>query len=182
MKSGRAVFLDRDGTINIERPDYVKSWEESQFLPGAFDALRRLSSLKVDIIVVTNQSAIGRQVISAEVASGINRQMVGEVKRQGGRVTAVYVCPHAPWWNCSCRKPKPGLLLQAAAEHHIDLSRSFLVGNQLSDAKAAVAAGCRPILVSTGRPTSEGMERQDNLAAVHDLYQAVLHIEMALNH
>lgn len=179
MGTGRAVFLDRDGTINADRPDYVKGWEEFHFFPEALAALRRLARLEVDIIVVTNQSAIGRRVISATVVSEINRRMVSEIERHGGRITAVYVCPHVPWAGCPCRKPKPGLLLRAAARHRIDLSQSFMVGNHISDAEAAVAVGCKPILISPDRSVSEG-RLLAALVFVDNLYQATEQIEAAL--
>lgn len=179
MGAGRAIFLDRDGTINADRPDYVKDWDEFRFLPEVLVALRRLARMDVDIIVVTNQSAIGRRVISAKVVSEINRRMVSEIERHGGRITAVYVCPHVPWAGCPCRKPKPGLLLRAAERHRIDLSQSFMVGNHISDAEAAEAAGCKPILISLDRSVFEG--RLAGLVVVNNLYQATRQIEAALS-
>lgn len=147
----RAIFLDRDGVINENRADYVKSWEEYRFLPGVFSPLKRLAQSPFIIIVITNQSAINRGLVARSVVEEINRRMIGEIQAHGGRVDAVFYCPHRPDENCDCRKPKPGLLLQAAEHFGIDLSRSYLIGDALSDIAAGLAAGCYPILVLTGR-------------------------------
>jgi histidinol-phosphate phosphatase family protein len=146
-----AVFLDRDGVINVNRPDYVKSWAEVQFLPGVFRALARLAQTPFAIIVVSNQSPIGRGLLAPEVAEEINRRIRAMVVAHGGRIDAVYICPHRPDEGCACRKPQPGLILRAAEEHDLDLSASYLVGDAQSDVEAALAAGVHPILVLTGR-------------------------------
>jgi D-glycero-D-manno-heptose 1,7-bisphosphate phosphatase len=179
MGCGRAVFLDRDGTINADRPDYIKSWQEFHFLPHALDALRRLAALELDIIVVTNQSAIGRELLTAQVAADINERMVGEIRRHGGRVSAVYLCPHLPSAGCGCRKPKPGLLQRAAQDHGIDLSRSFMVGDKLSDVAAGQAAGCQAIYI-TPTSGSEAGGSETGFMVTPNLYEATLHIESAL--
>ncbi len=146
-----AVFLDRDGVINENRADYVKSRGEFVFLPGVMQPLRRLAQSDLAIVVITNQSAIGRGLVSPEEAEAINRFMVEEIERLGGRVDGLFCCPHRPDEGCECRKPRPGLLLRAAKELCLDLQRSFLVGDALSDVEAARAAGCQPVLVLTGR-------------------------------
>lgn len=170
----RAVFLDRDGTINVDRPDYIKSPEEFIFLPGVGDALRALAALEMEIIVVTNQSAIGRGIVSLKTANEINRQMIDLVQRLGGRITQVYMCPHTPEDNCGCRKPKPGLLLQAASEHALDLRRSFMIGDRRSDLEAGKAAGCRPILIGGNGVSAAG----DSDLVVRDLYEAAQYIAL----
>lgn len=146
-----AVLLDRDGTINENRKDHVKSWEEFEFLHGALDALRSLASTPFLIVIVSNQSAIGRHLVSTATVEDIHRRMQNEIVSAGGRVDGVFFCPHRPDEGCSCRKPLPGLLTQASRELGIDLSKSFLVGDSLEDVAAARAAGCTPILVRTGR-------------------------------
>jgi D-glycero-D-manno-heptose 1,7-bisphosphate phosphatase len=153
-----AVFLDRDGVINENRPDYVKSWSEVKFLPAAFDALRRLAETDFAIVLVTNQSAVGRGIISKERARSINRQMVETIRSQGGRVDGSYLCPHHPDDNCECRKPRPGMLLQAADELGLDLGRSYFIGDAITDMQAADAAGVRGILVLTGRGQNQAKE------------------------
>lgn len=146
-----AVFLDRDGVINENRDDYVKDWTEVRFIPGALEALARLSSLPFSIVLITNQSAIGRGILTLEQVESIHRRLVTEIQVHGGRIDGVYYCPHHPDAGCDCRKPQPGLLYRAARELELDLARSYLIGDAISDVEAALAAGCRPILVLTGR-------------------------------
>ncbi len=147
----RAIFLDRDGVICYNRHNYVKSWEEFAFLPGALDALRKLAQLDYATIVISNQSAIGRGLMAEETAVDINRRMQVEISQHGGRIDGVLTCPHRPEDKCNCRKPQPGLILQAARQSHLDLAHSLFVGDALTDIQAALAAGCQPILVLTGR-------------------------------
>jgi len=146
-----AVFLDRDGVICRNRADYIKTWDEFLFLPGAKQAIAGLSNLNIPIVVITNQSAIGRGIMSAKTAAEINRRMVAEIAAAGGRIDKVLLCPHRPEDKCPCRKPEPGMLLQAAQELNIDLQRSFLVGDALTDLMAGRRVGCHNFLVLTGR-------------------------------
>lgn len=151
----RAVFIDRDGVICRNRKDHVKSWEEFVFLPGARDALVRLSRSDFLVIVITNQAIINRGIVSVEVVEDIHRRMVQEVEAAGGRIDRVLYCPHRPDENCGCRKPQPGMLLQAAQEMGIDLAQSWLIGDAWSDMVAARRAGCRRYMVLTGRGRRE---------------------------
>ncbi len=146
-----AVFLDRDGVINQNHHDYVKSWAEFAFLPNVFTPLQRLAHSQFAIIIISNQSAIGRGLTSVATVEDINRRMAAEIARHGGRIDSLYYCPHRPDENCACRKPRPALLQRAAAQLDLDLVRSFLIGDAVSDVEAALNAGCRPILVLTGR-------------------------------
>ncbi|MDH7487812.1 MAG: D-glycero-beta-D-manno-heptose 1,7-bisphosphate 7-phosphatase [Anaerolineae bacterium] len=171
-----AVFLDRDGVINENRPDYVKTWGEFVFLPGVMESLRRLAQSDLLIVVITNQSAIGRGLVSLEEAKAINHCMVEEIEWAGGRVDGVFMCPHRPDEGCDCRKPRPGLLRQAAEKLDVDLKRSFLVGDALSDVEAARAAGCQPILVLTGRGREQLTQQTQGCPVVPDLAAAVEHI------
>jgi D-glycero-D-manno-heptose 1,7-bisphosphate phosphatase len=148
------IFLDRDGTLNRERADYVKSWTEFEWLPGALASLRRLAALPVPIVVISNQSAVGRGIISMAELDEIHRRMQADVKEAGGRIDRILVCPHAPEAGCDCRKPKPGLLKQAANELELALANCIFIGDSLGDWQAAAAAGCRSILVRTGRQGS----------------------------
>ena len=173
----RAVLLDRDGVINQNRADYVKSWAEFQFLPGVLDALRQLGQTDLAIIVISNQSAIGRGLATAETVAEINRRMVEAIVAHGGRVDAVLVCPHRPEENCACRKPRPGLLLEAAQEHDLDLSSSYLIGDAWSDIAAGEQVDCQTILVLTGL-AGEQMEsvpnaRRDRCHLATNLAEAV---------
>lgn len=175
-----AVLLDRDGVINENRSDYVKSWDEFSFVEGALSALRDLATSPFEIVVVTNQSAIGRNLVGRDVVEDINRRMVEQVARAGGRIDRVYYCPHRPDENCACRKPRPGLLLQAYQDMGFDLSRSFVVGDSIEDVRAADAAGCTPILVQTGLGilSAQELDRSgvERPLVVQDLRAAVAYI------
>lgn len=146
-----AVFLDRDGVINENGVNYVKSWDEFIFLPNVFEPLRQLAQNGLLAIVVTNQSAINRGLVSAETVETIHRRMCEVIARNGGRIDAAFTCPHRPDENCGCRKPEPGLLLQAAKLFNLNLTRSYLIGDAFCDIAAGLAVDCRPILVLTGQ-------------------------------
>jgi len=172
-----AIFLDRDGVINCNRPDHVKSWPEFEFLPGAIKALQRLSQLGWPVVVVTNQAVVGRGLVSRRTVEEIHAQMMAAVCGAGGRMDEVLYCPHGPEDRCACRKPRPGLLLLASARLGLDLSRSFMVGDAESDVFAAQAVGCRPVLVKTGRGVGHlGLLRQNHVRGYYladDLADAV---------
>lgn len=150
-----AVFLDRDGVLIQNRPDHVKSWNEVEFFVDSLDAMRQLAASSYLVVIVTNQSVVGRGIITLAQAEFINQQVIAEVTCRGGRVDASYLCPHAPDAGCLCRKPAPGMLLQAAKELDIDLPRSFMVGDALTDIEAARAVGVRALLVMTGRGATQ---------------------------
>jgi D-glycero-D-manno-heptose 1,7-bisphosphate phosphatase len=161
-----AIFLDRDGVINENCPHYVRTWEDVSFIPQAITALRVMAPLPYKIIVVTNQSAVGRGILTLDEAESLNRQIQVEVQAQGGRIDALFLCPHAPHDDCPCRKPKPGMLLQAAQRYHLDLARSIMVGDALSDVMAGRAAGVRAAaLVLTGRGREQ--VKLESAAALH---------------
>jgi histidinol-phosphate phosphatase family protein len=146
-----AVFLDRDGVINENRKDYIQSWEQFVFLPGSLEALHRLAGLGWPVVVISNQSAVGRRLMLAETVADIHRKMTLAVRQAGGRIDGIYVCPHTPEDNCECRKPRPGLLCQAEKELDLDLDCSYLIGDAESDVLAAMAVGVMPVLVLSGR-------------------------------
>lgn len=147
-----ALFLDRDGVIIENRANYVRHWSDVSIFPQALAALARLHTWPGKIIIVTNQSVVGRGLISRQRADDINQRLVAEITRAGGRIDAVYMCPHAPADNCECRKPKPGLLTRATRRFHIDLQASIMIGDALTDIDAATAAGVNTVaLVKTGR-------------------------------
>jgi D-glycero-D-manno-heptose 1,7-bisphosphate phosphatase len=150
----RAVFLDRDGTLNADRADYVKRLEELSWLPGVFEPLRRLNEAGFELIVVTNQAAVAKRLTHEEEIERIHRVMASQLAQNGIQVAGFYYCPHDDRDDCECRKPRPGLLLRAAEELDIDLSRSWIVGDRERDLAAGWAAGCRAILVTAERPLS----------------------------
>lgn len=168
----RAVFLDRDGVINVSRFDYVKRWDEFEFIPGVLASLRRLSETPFLLPMVTNQSAIARGLVSDLQVKEIHHRMIQEITAAGGRINGVYCCPHRPDDGCDCRKPKPGLLLRAARELEIDLGGSYCLGDKLSDVEAGTRAGCHSIMVLTGEghPLPECSARY---SIAHDLEHAV---------
>lgn len=151
-----AVFLDRDGTINVEK-NYLHRIEDFEFIPGAPEAIRQLNRAGYLVLVVTNQSGVARGYFSLAEVDALHRHMVQCLTECGARIDGFYVCPHHPTvgrgeWRqaCSCRKGQPGLLLQAAAEHGIDLARSYMVGDKAADLEAGQQAGCSSLLVLTG--------------------------------
>ena len=151
----RAIFLDRDGVICENRSDHVKSWQEFEFLPEAKRSLAALSQLNLPIVVITNQAVINRGLTSAGAVEDIHRRMVAEITAAGGRIDKIIYCPHRPDEKCTCRKPEPGMLLQAAREMNIDLANSYFVGDSATDMIAARKVGCRSFLVLTGRGSQQ---------------------------
>ncbi len=180
----QAVFLDRDGTINVEK-DYLYRPEEFEFIPGAVEAIRRLNRAGYLVVVVTNQSGVARGYYTDQEVHRLHRHIDQLLSQADARIDAWYHCPHHPSglppYNqlCSCRKPRAGMLEQAAADLEIDLSRSWIVGDKLVDVEAGIAAGCRPVLVLTGYGVDEcsllpdTVPRCQDLAAAAELIAAV---------
>jgi D-glycero-D-manno-heptose 1,7-bisphosphate phosphatase len=146
-----AVFVDRDGVINLNRQNHVLDWEDFEFEEGALEALRLLHQAGNQVFVVTNQAAIGRGLASAAQIERLHERMLEEIQYAGGQVQAVLYCPHLPSDKCQCRKPRPGLLLHAAELYGLQLSHSWLIGDYITDIQAGIAANSRPVLVLTGR-------------------------------
>jgi D-glycero-D-manno-heptose 1,7-bisphosphate phosphatase len=146
-----AIFLDRDGVINENRTDHVKSWDEFEFIPGALESIRRLTETGLPIFVVTNQGAISRGLMSLDTLHDIHGRMTEAIQEAGGMITHVYYCPHDNHEDCDCRKPQPGMLIQAEQEYPIDLSQSFLVGDAWTDVAAGRAVNAHSTLLMTGR-------------------------------
>lgn len=147
----KVVFLDRDGVINKKPPqaDYVKSWEEFEFLPGVIEAIRILHSKGYKIFIITNQPGIARKKLSKKDLADIHKKMRMELKKYGAKIDKIYYCPHGWDEGCFCRKPKPGLLLQTGRENFIDLTKSIFIGDDSRDMEAGEKAGCKTILAST---------------------------------
>ena len=171
-----AIFLDRDGVIVENRDEYVLSWDDVVFIPSALEALNKLAASDFAVVVVTNQAAVGRGLMSRADAQVINTHIQSEVFRAGGRLDAVYMCPHHPDEDCVCRKPKPGLLFRAADDLGLDLSQSWMIGDALTDLQAGQAAGVlNSLLVLTGRGAAQKATHQLQ-GGFHDLHAAVEHI------
>lgn len=158
MDERPAVFVDRDGVVCENRADYVRSWLDFVFIPGAVEALTSLTLAGARVFVVTNQAVVGKGLISRRTLDGIHEKMIDAVTAAGARVEAVLVCPHHPDDGCACRKPKPGMILEAAERFGVDLGRSYLIGDAASDVEAGALAGCRTVLVRTGRGTAAAAE------------------------
>jgi len=144
---GPAIFLDRDGVINVRRPgDYVLEWSQFEFVPEIQTALQQLSTLNLPVIVISNQAAVGKGLLDSATLRNITSQMHRTLLDDGVSLAAAYYCPHRVDENCDCRKPKPGMLLRAANEFNIDLTQSIFIGDSATDIQAGLAAGCEPVL------------------------------------
>ena len=148
--NSRVVFLDRDGVINREGGDYVDRPEDLDILPGALEAIAGLNRAGWAVIIYTNQSGVGRGMMTVGTLQSIHEHLRCLAAEHGGEITAIYACIHAPDAGCDCRKPRPGMLLQAAREHGLDLASAYAVGDSPRDIAAGQAAGCRTVLVLTG--------------------------------
>ena len=147
----RVVFLDRDGVINRDSPDYIKTWDEFQFLPGSLEALRLLSQAGFRLIIITNQSIIGRGMVPLRVLEETHRKLKAAVAAAGGDILDIFFCPHRPDEACDCRKPAPGLIQQACRRYGIDPADSVMIGDSAKDVLCGRNAGCgTTILVRTG--------------------------------
>ena len=147
----RAVFLDRDGVLNRDSPDFVKSVDELHLIPGTPSAVARLNKAGFLTIVISNQSGVARGLLTEETLDAMHRKLCADIQAAGGKITDVYYCPHLPDTGCPCRKPSPGMVEQAAEDYDVDLSRSFLIGDKIDDITCGASAGCKTILVLTGQ-------------------------------
>ncbi len=147
----RLIILDRDGVINADSDDYIKSPAEWQALPGSLEAIARLTKGGYKVVVATNQSGVSRGLFDLATLNAIHAKMVREVATAGGRIDAIFFCPHGPDDGCTCRKPKPGLLLQILERFEVAAKDAVVVGDSLRDLQAAQAVGCPAILVLSGR-------------------------------
>lgn len=161
------VILDRDGVVNVDSSEYVKSPDEWVPVPGALEAIARLDAAGFDVVIATNQSGVGRGLFTEATLQAIHTKMRTAAAAAGGRIAAVYYCPHRPDEGCDCRKPAPGLLLRAAAEFGGPLTGVAFIGDSATDVAAAVAAGARPVIVGD-RPAPAGVPRYADLAEAAD--------------
>jgi len=147
----KLIILDRDGTINQDSDQYIKSPSEWKPLPGSLEAIARLTQAGWRIVVATNQSGIARGLFDMSTLNAIHAELHRAVNLAGGRIDAIFFCPHAADANCQCRKPKPGLLREIAARMDVELAGVPMAGDSLRDLEAAAAVGARPYLVLTGK-------------------------------
>jgi len=145
----KAVFLDRDGTIN-EEVNYLSDPKDLKLLPGVAEAIRMFNEANYKVIIITNQSAIARGFLTVEKLNNIHEKLLKLLEEKGARIDAIYYCPHHPDEECECRKPKAGLILRASKEHNINIRMSYMIGDRLIDIEAGRNAGCKTVLVKTG--------------------------------
>jgi D-glycero-D-manno-heptose 1,7-bisphosphate phosphatase len=147
----KAVFLDRDGVINhkAQEGDYIRTWDEIRFLPGAVAAVASLNRAGFKVFVVTNQRGVATRKVRMQDLLKIHERIQHVFALAGGVISQIYYCPHNTCENCGCRKPQPGMLKRAAQEHNLDLGASWMVGDSLTDVKAGENAGCRSVLLGS---------------------------------
>lgn len=174
MTQSRHVLLDRDGVINRRIPDgYVTTWQDFEFLPRTLDALRLLTESSCQVVVVSNQAGVGKGLITLEGLEEITRRFVVEAEKHGGRIAGVYYCLHREEEECECRKPKPGLLLQAQRDHGFQFADTFFVGDSETDLRAAQCVGCPTVLVGSREARAAERWGYRPGAIVPDLHGAV---------
>lgn len=149
----KLVILDRDGVINHDSDQFIKSPEEWKPIPGSLEAIARLSQAGYRVVVATNQSGVGRGLFDMSVLNAIHDKMCKAVAQAGGRIDAIFFCPHAADANCECRKPKSGMMEEIAARYNMSLEGVPAVGDSLRDLEATARLGAQPILVLTGKGT-----------------------------
>lgn len=167
------VVLDRDGVINTESPDFIKTPDEWHAIPGSLDAIARLKQAGFEVAIATNQSGVARGLFSIDMLWSIHQKMLAEILAAGGYVKRIFFCLHGPDDNCDCRKPKPGLLKQVAEYFACGFEHMIVIGDSARDIESAQAVGARAILVRTGNgarteqsiDTNTGIEVYDDLAA-----------------
>lgn len=171
----RVLIVDRDGVINEDSPDFIKTPEEWRPLPGSLEALAMATQLGFTVFVVSNQSGLARGIVEVDQLQRIHTRLVTEVARCGGRIDAILYCPHGPDDGCHCRKPRPGLLECIAERTGASLQDAIFVGDRLSDLQAARAVGARAVLVETGhgRETAAKLPAHERLAVYPDLAAVV---------
>ena len=165
----KTAFLDRDGVINHDSPEYIKNRAEFKFIPGSLDAIRKLTLNGFSVIVITNQSVINRKMVTPEGLGRIHNMLMETVATHGGKILGLFFCPHTETDMCQCRKPKPGLIDMARQAYEIDMDFSVMVGDSAKDIECAKNAGCfKSILVKTGAGAeSEKILRAKNIFPDH---------------
>lgn len=172
----KLIALDRDGVINKDSPFYIKSPDQWFALPGSLEAIARLKQHGYQVVVVTNQSGIARGYFTVEVLDAIHRKMSTQITASGGCIEEIFVCPHAPSDNCDCRKPKPGLLLQAANKFGVRPEEILMIGDAASDVLTAKNCGARAILIKNpGKVDAVTIAKINNVPIYDCLAMAVDH-------
>jgi len=173
----KLVILGRDGILNDFRDDHVKAPEEWYPIPGALEAVARLNHAGWHAVVATNQSGIGRGMIDMASVNAVHAHMLRQLMAVGGRIDAVFFCPHTPEDHCDCRKPLPGLMRDIGKRYGIDLKQVPMVADTLRDLQAALAAGCEPHLVLSGR--AQGLDAAQIRHIVEQVPGTEVHVDLA---
>lgn len=156
----KLIILDRDGVINYDSAQFIKSPEEWKPIPGSLEAIAKLEEAGYRVVIATNQSGVGRGLFDMDTLNAINDKMIRMVGQAGGRIDAIFFCPHPADSPCECRKPKPGMFHQIAERFNVDLKGVPTVGDSLRDLHAGIAVGCTPYLVLTGKGTKTALDPQ----------------------
>ncbi|WP_446809289.1 D-glycero-beta-D-manno-heptose 1,7-bisphosphate 7-phosphatase [Methylomonas sp. 2BW1-5-20] len=173
----RYVILDRDGTINVDSDEFIKTPDEWLPLPGSLEAIALLNQHGYKVVVISNQSGIARGLFDLATLEAIHAKMHELVDLAGGSIEAIYFCPHGPNDSCDCRKPKDGLFRRFAGATNADLSRTYAIGDSLRDIQAAESTGARPILVKTGKGEKTAINNPLlNIPVFDNLYDAAKYI------
>jgi D-glycero-D-manno-heptose 1,7-bisphosphate phosphatase len=170
----KLIILDRDGVINQDSPDYIKSPDEWHPLPGSLEAIAKLNKAGYTIIVVTNQSGVGRGYYSRATLRNIHKKMKDELAKHGGEIERIYLCPHKPEDDCDCRKPNIGMFKEIEHDYKINLYNVINIGDSLRDLQAGKLVGCKNILVLTGngKETLKNNPAFNNTEVYTDLAEA----------
>ncbi len=155
----KAVFFDRDGVLNEERKDYVKNPSELKIFPNIIESIKKLKEVGFIIVVITNQSAINRGLITHQNVSDIHSTIQNFLKKNGTQIDFFYYCPHKPDECCQCRKPKPGMFLKAADDLQLNLQSSWMIGNQDTDIQAANTAGCKSFKIKSNHELQDCVQK-----------------------
>ncbi|MGR9014833.1 MAG: D-glycero-beta-D-manno-heptose 1,7-bisphosphate 7-phosphatase [Gammaproteobacteria bacterium] len=177
MQKDRYVLLDRDGVINHDSDAFIKSPDEWLPIDGSLEAIALLNEHGYKVVVVTNQSGLARGLLDAAMLEKIHAKMQRLTEEKGGKIDAIYFCPHGPNDDCTCRKPKPGLLETFARDRHVKLTGMAVIGDSLRDLQAAEAVGASPILVKTGKGQKTLTENPNlNIPIFENLYDAAKYL------
>lgn len=159
-----AIFIDRDGVINKDpggwtEYSYVTKWNQFKFLPGVFKALKLLNRNDIKVIVISNQAGIGKGFFTRDELNEVTSRMLDEINRNGGKIEEIYYCVHKRDDNCNCRKPKPGMLVNALRKYDIDPRKTFFIGDSEVDCLAGSSLGIKTVFVKSGKTTEDEMRK-----------------------
>jgi D-glycero-D-manno-heptose 1,7-bisphosphate phosphatase len=174
----KLIILDRDGVINFDSAQFIKSPDEWKPIPGSLAAIARLNYAGYRVVVATNQSGVGRGLFEMDTLNAIHEKMLKALAQVGGRIDAIFFCPHTSADNCACRKPKPGMLIEISNRFNTNLSGVPAIGDALRDLQAAVAVGAKPMLVLTGKGKKTAIDPELPVGTLifPDLAAAVAHL------